>query len=382
MTAAEAADAAATAASHPFDLGDDARWDEWRRAAPPAPPDEGALDDALSAPSAATIAALARCPGDVVVLGAGGKMGPTLARMVRRTLDALPDANARRVVAVSRFASAGSRASAEGLNAAGIETVACDLSDARAVARDLPDAPNVFFMAGQKFGTAAAPGDTWMMNTVVPAYCADRYRDSRVVAFSTGNVYPLTPATRGGSRETDTPAPVGEYAASCLGRERVLEHFAARHGTRVALVRLNYAVDLRYGVLTDVALKVWRGEPVDVTMGWVNVIWQRDACDAAVACLPHAASPDAFVVNVTGAELLSVRDLATRFGTLLGRPPVIVGHEAPDALLSNTSLMSATFGDVPRTPLAQVMLWTASWIRAGGRLLGKPTKFEVRSGEF
>jgi len=238
-------------------------------------------------------------------------------------------------------------------------------------------------MAGQKFGTTSAPGDTWMMNTVVPAFCAERYREARVVAFSTGNVYPLTPVAGGGSRESDAPAPVGEYAQSCLGRERVLEHYSAKHGTPLAVVRLNYAVDLRYGVLTDVALKVWRGEPVDVTMGWANVIWQRDACDLALRCLPRATggADGAFVVNVTGAEVLSVRALAERFGKLLERDPVIVGQEARDALLSDTHRMRDTLGDAT-TPLWRTILWTADWIRAGGRLLGKPTKFEVRSGEF
>ena len=379
MTTTGTAPATAT-----FDLADDARWAAWRAVAPPAPADEAALDDELSAPTADTTAALAHCPGDVLVLGAGGKMGPTLARMARRALDALPDdeGRRRRVIAVSRFASPGSREAAARLHDAGVETVACDLSDRAAVAA-LPDAANVVFMAGQKFGTTSAPGDTWMMNTVVPAFCAERYRESRVVAFSTGNVYALTPVGRGGSRESDAPAPVGEYAASCLGRERVLEHYSAKYGTPLAIVRLNYAVDLRYGVLTDVALRVWRGEPVDVTMGWVNVIWQRDACDLALRCLAHATggADGPFVVNLTGAELLPVRALAERFGALLDRAPVIVGHEAPDALLSDTHRMTDALG-APATPLWRTILWTAAWIRAGGRLLGKPTKFEVRSGRF
>ena len=388
-------------ASSLADLGDDAQWEEWRALTPPMPPDEGALDDLLSMPSVWTEATLEQCEGDVVVLGAGGKMGPTLARMLRRAFDGIAEsereeddlgdgddvANApndsngsssrrRRVIAVSRFSSAGAESALRG---AGVETVACDLTDRDAVAR-LPDAANVIFMAGQKFGTSAAPGDTWMMNTVVPAICADRYRGSRIVAFSTGNVYPLTPVSSGGSRETDAPAPVGEYAASCLGRERVFEHYAARHGTRVAIVRLNYAVDLRYGVLTDIALKVWNGEPVDVTMGYVNVIWQGDANRLAIDCLAHAASPP-FVVNVTGARVLPVRAVAARFGKLLGREPVITGTESPDALLSDTSRMCDVLGEAT-SPVWWMMLRTADWIRGGGRLLGKPTKFERRDGRF
>ena len=373
------------ASSSPSYLGDDAQWEEWRALTPPMPIDEGALDDLLSMPSVGTEATLQACGGDVVILGAGGKMGPTLARMVRRALDGVAEsereeerANAapRRVVAVSRFSSSAAELA---LRASGVETIACDLTDRDAVAR-LPDAANVIFMAGQKFGTTGAPGDTWMMNTVVPAFCADRYRGSRIVAFSTGNVYPLTPVASGGSREEDAPAPVGEYASSCLGRERVFEHHAARHGTRVSLVRLNYAVDLRYGVLTDIALKVWSGEPVDVTMGYVNVIWQGDANRLAIDCLAHASTPP-FVVNVTGSSVLSVRAIAERFGKLLGRETTITGTEAPDALLSDTTKMCDVLGEAT-SPVWWMMLRTADWIRGGGRLLGKPTKFERRDGRF
>ena len=219
---------------------------------------EAELDRLLSTPRDETRAALEACPGDVIVLGAGGKMGPTLAMMARRAVG-----DGRRVMAVSRWSSA---ASARTLEDAGVETISCDLLDRRAVDA-LPDAPNVIFMAGQKFGTTGAPAMTWGMNTLVPAYCAERYQHSRIVAFSTGNVYPLTPVAAGGSHETDTPAPVGEYAASCLGRERMFELYSARAGTPVALYRLNYAIDLRYGVLVDIALRVWRGDAVPVEMG-------------------------------------------------------------------------------------------------------------------
>jgi nucleoside-diphosphate-sugar epimerase len=359
----------------------------------PTPGSDDSLDDLLSAPSAAVVRTLAGCPGDVIVLGAGGKMGPTLARMIRRALDgegatdrgdggrddgvpAVADGRGRRVVAVSRW---GTGDAAERLREAGVETVRADLTD-RAQVERLPDAPNVIYMAGQKFGTRGDPSGTWAMNVVAPVLCAERYAGSRVVAFSTGNVYPLTPVGRGGSTEADAVLPAGEYAASCVGRERVFEHFSRARGTRVAIYRLNYAVDLRYGVLVDVALRVLRGEPVDVTMGHVNVIWQGDANRAAVECLAHAASPP-FVVNVTGPEVLRVRDVAHEFGRHFGRPPAIVGEEAPDALLSNTARMTQDLAP-PSVPATQLIAWVADWVGRGGALLGKPTKFEVRDGTY
>ncbi|HEY2366912.1 MAG TPA: NAD-dependent epimerase/dehydratase family protein, partial [Polyangiaceae bacterium] len=249
--------------------------------------------------------------------------------MARRALEELGRRD--RVIAASRFSSAKAEQS---LRAAGIETIKCNLLDRGAVAA-LPDAPNVVFMAGQKFGTRDAPSSTWAMNVVLPSIAAERYAASRIVAFSTGNVYALTPVRAGGSRESDTPAPVGEYAMSCLGRERVFEDAAARRGTPVAIVRLNYAVDLRYGVLVDIASRVLGGNPVDLRMGHVNVIWQGDANDWALRCLAHASATPPFLVNVTGRETLSVREIATLFGAMFGRAPVFTGAEAPDALLSN-----------------------------------------------
>src|SRR5918911_3120788 len=291
-----------------------------------------------------------------------------------RALDALGRRD--RVIAVSRFSSADAE---HRFREAGIETIRCDLVDRTAVAA-LPDAPNVIFMAGQKFGTSDAPASTWAMNTVVPAITAERYAGSRIVAFSTGNVYPRTPVTRPGPREEDALGPVGEYANSCVGRERVFEYYSERHGTPVAIVRLNYAIDLRYGVLTDVATRVYRGEPVDVQMGYVNVIWQGDANAQAIRCLEHAASPP-FVINITGRETLAVRAVAQRFGELLGRPPLIVGEEAPDALLSNAARAELLFGP-PTVSVDQMTVWVAEWIRRGGALLGKPTHFESRDGTF
>jgi nucleoside-diphosphate-sugar epimerase len=336
---------------------------------------EAELDDLLSTPRAETIAALERCPGDVIVLGAGGKMGPSLARMLARAANAAAP-NARRTIAVSRWSSA---AAQRALNDAGVETIRCDLLDRADVAR-LPDAPNAVFMAGQKFGTTGAPAMTWGMNTLVPAHCAERYRDSRIVAFSTGNVYPLSPVTSSGAREEGALGPVGEYAASCVGRERIFELFSERDATRVAIVRLNYAIDLRYGVLVDIAVKVKNDQPISVDMGYVNVIWQGDANRIAIECLPLAASPP-FVVNVTGSEQLSVRRIAEWFGERFARSPRFTGTERDDALLSDTTRMRSTFAPLEMTT-PRLLELVAQWVDAGGTLLGKPTKFEARDGQF
>ena len=339
-----------------------------------APRSDDELDDALSAPDAGVIEALRDAPGDIIVLGAGGKMGPSLTRMARRAADELADG--RRIIAVSRYSSAHIEQS---LTEHGIETIRADLLDRAAVA-GLPDAPNVVFMAGQKFGTTGAPSTTWAMNVLVPAYTAERYARSRIVAFSTGNVYPLTSVTSNGSREGDAPAPIGEYAQSCLGRERALEFLSSRNHNPLALVRLNYAIALRYGVLTDLALAIRDGAPVDVTMGYVNVIWQADANAMALRALAHAAQPP-FIINVAGPERLSVREIAHALGRRLGRTPHFTGTEAPDALLSDASRAAALFG-APRVRAATLIDWTADWIAAGGGTLGKPTRFEARDGGF
>lgn len=335
---------------------------------------EKELDELLSRPTPGVLKTLKRVRGDVIVLGAGGKMGLSLAHMARRALDSL--GRRLRVIAVSRFSSGDA---ARRLASAGAEVVRCDLTDRDSVAR-LPHADNVIFMAGQKFGTGDAPSVTWAMNTLVPAIAAERYKESRFVAFSTGNVYPFTPVARGGSLEGDELGPVGEYAGSCVARERMLEYHARRFGTPMVFVRLNYANALRYGVLTDIALKVFRGEPVDVSMGYVNVIWQGDANARALQCLARTAVPPS-VVNVTGPETVSVRTVAKRFGELLGRQPTFTGSEADDALLSNAGLSEKLFGP-PLVSLDQTLEWTAAWVRDGGVLLGKPTHFETRDGAF
>lgn len=344
---------------------------------PPAPDSIEALEELLSRPRAQTADTLRDLPGDIVVLGAGGKMGPSLARMARRAATiADGGAGARRVIAVSRFSDAAAAAS---LRAAGVETHPADLLDPAAVA-SLPDAALVVFMAGQKFGTASAPSLTWAMNTLVPAHCAARYSGARTVVFSTGNVYPLVAADGPGSREVDAPAPVGEYAASCLGRERLFEHASVHDGTPVAIVRLNYAVDLRYGVLVDLAARVRDGEPIDLAMGYVNTIWQGDAGRIALEALRHAASPP-YVVNVTGPERLAVREVAEALGNRLGRAPRFVNTEAADALLSDTLRMAADFAPID-VPAATLIEWVAEWVAAGRPLLGKPTRFERRDGRF
>ena len=333
------------------------------------------LEDELSRPTPGVHDALKSFEGDVLVLGAGGKMGPTLARMVRRGLDAIGQ-TARRVIAVSRFSSP---AAAAGLRAHGVETVACDLLDRDAVAA-LPDAANVIFMAGQKFGTSDTPEVTWAMNTLVPAHVADRYGALRTVVFSTGCVYPLSAVGGHGSHEDDPLGPPGDYANSCVGRERVFEFFAKRHGTPAVMYRLSYAIDLRYGVLCDVATKVARGLPVDVTMPAANVIWQGDANARAIQCLTQTASPPV-ALNVTGVEPVSIRWLAGQFGDRLGRPPVITGTEAASAWLFDARRSYDWFGP-PTVGIDEMIDAQAEWVRRDGATLGKPTHFEVRDGQF
>lgn len=336
---------------------------------------EDALEEVLSRPAPDVVRDLAQVDGDLLVLGVAGKMGPSLARMARRALDSAGQ-TARRVIGVARFSEPGSR---EGLERHGIETLPCDLTDARQLDA-LPDAANVIYMAARKFGSTGNEPLTWAINTYLPGRVAERFSRSRIVSFSTGNVYPLTPVNSGGPTEKSPVGPVGEYAQSCLGRERMFEHFSAVHGTPGVILRLNYAVELRYGVLLDLARRVAHGDPVDVTMGYVNVIWQGDANAIALRSLAACTSPP-WVLNLTGKETFSVRSLAERFGALLGKPAKIIGTEAPTALLSNASQCHARFGE-PAVSIDQVMEWVAAWVRQGGRELNKPTKFQVRDGHF
>jgi len=329
-----------------------------------------ALDEFLTRPTRALVDDLATVDGDLLILGVAGKMGPTLARLAKRA------SPSRRVIGVARFSDGAVR---DRLAEDGVETIACDLLDRDAIAA-LPDAPNVVFAAGHKFGASGAPALTWAMNTHVPALVAERYRAARIVAFSTGNVYGLVPVGQAGASEATTPMPVGEYAQSCLGRERMFEYFSARHRTPGRIVRLNYAIDMRYGVLFDVASKVRRGDPVDVTMGHVNVIWQGDANAQVLRCLACCTSPTT-PVNVTGPETISIRWLAHQLAARMGTAAKVVGQEAPTALLSDTTEATAQFG-YPVVPLARMLDWVADWVKAGGASFGKPTKFEVRDGEF
>jgi nucleoside-diphosphate-sugar epimerase len=329
----------------------------------------------LSTPTRGAIGAVQALPGDFMVLGVGGKMGTTTAVMLRRALDAAGRQDAV-VTGVSRFSRAEARTALEDL---GVRTLSCDLADASQVGA-LPSAANVLYLAGQKFGTDTAPGLTWLQNTYVPALVAQRYRDSRIVVFSTGCVYPFVPVDGPGASEREPVAFLGEYASTCVGRERIFSHFAAQFGTHVLVYRLNYAVELRYGVLVDIALKVACGEPVDVTMGWLNCIWQGDACARAIQCLQHAANPPK-ILNVTGPEKLSVRSLAEEFGRRLGRAPVLTGTEAPTAWLADARESVRLFG-APEVSVGQMIDLVAAHVGAGGRLLGKPTHFEARSGKF
>lgn len=337
---------------------------------------EEQLDDRLTTPSDALTGELRTGSGDIVVLGAGGKMGPTLCRLARRGLDAAGRADDR-VFAVSRWSNA---AAAAALREHRIDTVAFDLMGERDLA-ELPDAPNVVFMVGAKFGTAARPDLAWAVNAALPDRVARRYPRARIAALSTGNVYPFVPAASGGSRETDAPRPVGEYAMSCLGRERVLAHAAAARGTGVALLRLNYAVDLRYGVLADIAQAVLAGEPVDVRTPLVNVVWQGYANEVILRSLARAASDPPLVLNVTGPETASVRRVATEFAERFGVEPAFAGEEGPAALLSDAQRCHRLFG-YPPVGLGTLIGWQADWLAAGLPTLGKPTKFSSRDGEF
>ena len=336
--------------------------------------DEAALEDTLARPSDRDLAFAERLDGDVLVVGAGGKMGPSLARRVRRALQS--SGNRHRVLAASRFSSGSARAR---LDDDGIETVACDLLDPAQIAA-LPRCPNVLFLAGRKFGTLDRTDLTWVTNTVVPARMAEHFSASRLVVFSTGNVYSLVPGNSSGSREDDVPMPVGEYAQSCLGRERVVEYVSHERGTPALIYRLNYAVDLRYGTLVDIARRVFADEPVDLTVGFFNAIWQGDANSYAFRRLSLCSSPPT-ILTVTGPERIAVRETAEWFGRAFGRTPRFTGTEGPIALLSDSSRCRSLLGD-PEVPYETLRHWVAEWVRAGGASLNKPTHFEVTDGRF
>ncbi|MDE0089247.1 MAG: NAD-dependent epimerase/dehydratase family protein [Candidatus Poribacteria bacterium] len=335
---------------------------------------ESQLESYLSEPTTEVISAIDSLEGDILILGVGGKMGPSLSKLAKRAIDCA--GVAKKVIGVSRFSNPGIQ---EFLHEVGVETIVADLLSENNL-QNLPNVQNVVFMAGRKFGATGNEDLTWALNTYMPGRVAEKFRDSRLVIFSTGNVNPLTPISQGGATESSTVAPIGEYAQSCLGRERICCYFSEQFGTPMAILRLNYAIELRYGILLDIAQKVYTGEPISLEMGNVNVIWQRDANAIALRSFTHCQSPP-LTLNVTGPETVSIRYTAIRFGEILKKPVRFEGEEAETALLSNASLCHQLFG-YPCVPLGQMIEWVAEWVRIGGRTLQKPTHFEVRDGKF
>ena len=335
---------------------------------------EEELNDVLCRPTPQLISDIRSLESPLVILGAGGKMGPTLAVLAKRAAAAA--GHPLRVVAASRF---GDPTAREWLEAREVETVAANVFD-RPQLESLPDSSNVVYLVGMKFGTANDPVPTWATNTVGPVLAGERYGGSKIVALSTGNVYALSPVASGGSGESDPLTPIGEYANAAVARERVFQYYARSHETPTALIRLNYAHDLRYGVLSDIAHKVWKGQTIDLTMGHFNAIWQGDANELILRAFALCGTP-AQPINLTGPEVLSVREMAERLGELMGRQPLFQGSEASTALLSNTAYLQDRFG-TPHVDIDRMLAWIAHWTVAGGPTLGKPTHFETRDGKY
>lgn len=335
---------------------------------------EESLHARLTEPGDALTADIRKIPGDIMILGAGGKMGPTLCILAKNA--AKKAGIEKRIIAVSRGSD---KAAAELMRQSGVEVIHADLLDKAALDR-LPDAENIIYMAGRKFGTDGSEWQTWAMNSVVPALVAERFRGANIVVFSSGNVYPMVPVTGGGCTEKDAPLPNGEYAMSCLARERTFEYASHAYGTKVFIYRLNFAIDLRYGVLLDVSEKILRGEPISLATPCFNFIWQQSANEIAIRALLHTASP-ARVMNVTGPETVSVRKAAMELGEYLGKTPIFAGDEGPDAYLNDASLAMETFG-YPSVSAKTLIRWQAEWLLDGGRTLNKPTHFEERKGKY
>lgn len=335
---------------------------------------EEQLEELLSRPSDSVVELFRRLDGDVIFLGIGGKIGPSLARMAKRAAESA-GVN-KRIIGVSHFHSREEMKSIEGY---GIEAVKGDLLDTKFI-KSLPTIKNVFFLAGMKFGSKDNLPLTWAINSYMPGLVAEHFRNSRIVAFSTGCVYPLVSIGSGGSKESDTPMPAGEYAQSCLGRERIFEFGALQNKTEVVLIRLNYSVELRYGVLVDIANNVRNREPIDLSMGYFNTIWQGDFNDLVLRSVESAAIP-AKTLNITGEEILSVRKVAEDFGELFGIEPIFENVEFKTALLSNSTEAYLLYGR-PKVSISQVIKWIAEWLKDNNKVLGKPTHYEVRDGKY
>jgi hypothetical protein len=332
------------------------------------------LYQSLLAPSHSLLSDLGELEGDIMILGAGGKMGPALCRLCAVAIqEARLD---KKIFAVSRFSEINLQTE---LEKEGIHCIKADLLEDTDL-QSLPDCPNILYLAGTKFGTTGKEAYTWAMNSWLPARVANKYKHSRIVAFSTGNVYPLTPIYSGGATELDNPQPVGEYAQSCLGRERLFEYQSAQYDTPLLLFRLNYANDVTYGVLVEIAKSVLQERPIDLTMGHVNAIWQGDANEMAIRCLLHTSNPPTRL-NITGPETISVRWAANEFGKLFHKTPIFINQEAPNALLSNAAAAFNKFG-YPRVCIRQMMELQAAWLLEGGKTINKPTHYQERSGQF
>ncbi|MFC4221296.1 NAD-dependent epimerase/dehydratase family protein [Flagellimonas marina] len=335
---------------------------------------EEELEEALSRPTPKLVKMMKELDGDFMLLGVAGKMGVSMARMAKRACDEA--GVSKKIIGVSRFSSPEQQSF---LEESGIETIKGDLLDLDFI-KSLPDVKNIIYLAGMKFGTDGNESYTWAMNSYLPGLVVDRFKNSRIVAFSTGCVYPLAKINSGGCKESDATGPIGEYAESCLGRERLFEYGSLKNGTEVILIRLNYAVEMRYGVLVDIANKVKDGETIDLTMGYANVIWQGDANDMILRSIQLCSSP-ANHLNVSGAETVPVAGVAKKLGEIMGKAVKLTGKEADSALLVNTSKSHKILGK-PSVPLDQVIEWTGDWIDKGNRLLGKATHFEVRDGKY